>query len=119
MNVDTLRGRELDVAVARRVLGYKVEERVDATTGEKETMCRQKGGAWVPVAPYGASKGAFLNVEFELQHRGWKRRATRTVKEPTTAAEVILDHRDGRSVKAAGVSIGEALCRAALKAVAK
>jgi len=43
VNVDSLSGRELDMAVARRVLGYKVEERVNATTGEKETMCRQKG----------------------------------------------------------------------------
>ena len=62
--------------------------------------------------------GAFLNVEFELQHRGGKRRVTRTAKEPTTPAEVILDHRNGRSVHAAGASMGEALCRVALKAVA-
>ncbi len=42
----------------------------------------------------------------------------RTVKEPTTLPEVILDHGDGRSVKAVGESLSEALCRAALKAMA-
>jgi hypothetical protein len=36
------------------------------------------------VAFYGASMGASLNVEYELQHRGWRRRVTRTVNEPLT-----------------------------------
>ena len=44
------------------------------------------------MASYGASMGASLNVEYELQYRGWRRRVTGTVKEPTTPAEVILDH---------------------------
>jgi hypothetical protein len=119
MNIDALSGRELDMAVARDVLGYQVEERVNTTTGEKEAVSRQpgQGKAWVRVAFYGASRGASLNVEYELQHRGWRRRVTRTVKEPALRAEVILDQRDGRSVQAVGQSLGEALCRAALKAV--
>jgi len=121
MKIDNLTGRELDMAVARHVLGYEVEERIDTTTGEKDAVSRQRGHGkgWVRVAFYGTSLGAALNVEYELQHRGWRRRVTGTVKEPTTPAEVILDHGDGRSVKAVGGSRGEALCRAALKAVAK
>jgi hypothetical protein len=122
VNVDDLTGRELDMAVAKHVLGYAVEERINTTTGEKDAFSQQpgQGKAWVRVAFYGASMGAALNVEYELQHRGWRRRGvTGTVKEPTTLAEVILDHGDGRSVKAVGESRGEALCRAALKAVAE
>ena len=121
MKIDNLTGRELDMAVARHVLRYEVEERIDTTTGEKDAFSRPRGQGkgWVRVASYGASMGASLNVEYELQHRGWRRRVTGTVKEPTTPAEVILDHGDGRSVKAVGRSRGEALCRAALKAVAK
>ncbi|HEY6222249.1 MAG TPA: hypothetical protein VIW26_00575 [Gemmatimonadales bacterium] len=121
MGVDELTGRELDVAVARRVLGYEVEERVNTTTGEKDAFSRLpgQGKGWVRVAFYGVSLGASLNVEYELQHRGWRRRVTGTVKEPATLAEVILDHGDGRSVKAVGESRGEALCRAALKTVAE
>ena len=121
MKIDNLTGRELDMAVARHVLGYEVEERIDTTTGEKDAVSRQRGHGkgWVRVAFYGTSLGAALNVEYELQHRGWRRRVTGTVKEPTTLAEVILDHRDGRSVKAVGESRGQALCRAALKALAK
>ncbi len=119
MNVDALTGRALDMAVAKHVLGYEVEERINATTGEKDAVSRQpgQGKGWVRVAFYGASTGASLNVEYELQHRGWRRRVTQTVKEPTTLVEVILDHGDGRSVQTAGKSLGEALCRAALKAV--
>jgi hypothetical protein len=119
VNVDALTGRELDMAVAKHVLGYEIEERVDTTTGEKDAFSRPRGQGkgWVRVASYGASMGASLNVEYELQHRGWTRRVTRTVKEPTTLAEVILDHRDGRSVKAVAESLAKALCRAALKAV--
>jgi hypothetical protein len=121
MKIDTLTGRELDMAVAIHVLGYEVEERIDTTTGEKDAFSRPRGQGkgWVRVASYGASMGASLNVEYELQHRGWRRRVTGTGKEPTNPAEVILDHGDGRSVKAMGESRGEALCRAALKAVAK
>ena len=107
------------MAVAKHVLGYEVEERINTTTGEKDAFSRPRGQGkgWVRVVSYGASMGASLNVEYELQHRGWRRRATRTVKEPTTLAEVILDHRDGRTVQAQGESFSEALCKAALKAV--
>ncbi len=117
-NPDNLTGRELDMAVAHRVLRYEVEERVNAMTGEKDAVSRQpgQGKAWVRVAFYGESIGASLNVEYELQRRGWKRRATLTAKGAPTV--VILDHRDGRMVKAEGASRGEALCRAALKAAA-
>jgi hypothetical protein len=94
MKIDNLAGRKLDMAVARDVLGYEVEERVNETTGEKDAFSRPpgQGKGWVRVAFYGVSMGASLNVEYELQHRGWSRRVTRTVKEPTTLAEVILDH---------------------------
>jgi hypothetical protein len=121
MKIDNLTGRELDMAVAKHVLGYEVEERINPTTGEKDAFSRQPGHGtgWVRVAFYGASIGASLNVEYELQHRGWRRRVTGIVTEPTTLDEVILDHGDGRSVKAVGESRGEALCRAALKAVAE
>ena len=43
MKIDNLTGRELDMAVARHVLGYEVEERIDTTTGEKDAFSRPRG----------------------------------------------------------------------------
>lgn len=41
MKIDNLTGRELDMAVARHVLGYEVEERIDMTTGERDVFLQQ------------------------------------------------------------------------------
>jgi hypothetical protein len=41
MEIDNLTGRELDMAVARHLLGYEVEERIDITTGEKDAFSQQ------------------------------------------------------------------------------
>ncbi len=121
MNIETLMGRKLDMAVAQYVLGYVVEERVDPATGEKDAVSREPGMGrkWVRVAFYGSKLGATLNVEFELRRRGWKRRGVLANKYPSGVAEVILEHSDGRMVKATGGSFNEALCRAALKTVAE
>ncbi len=111
---DELSGRALDAEVARRVFGYVVEPGVNVRTDEKEYFQRTpSGGGLVRVAFYSAG-GAAINVEVELQKRGWKR-VWPAVKErgPVT---VILEHTDGRVVAAHGPE-NTALCRAALKAV--
>ena len=65
-------------------------------------------------------KSASLNVEYELSQRGWTwrhdDRPGSRWSQPGVG-RVILVHKDGRSVEAEGMSLKEALCRAAVKAV--
>jgi hypothetical protein len=113
-NVDVLAGRDLDIAVARHVLGQRVEERINTRTRERDTVYYILGGGWVRVPSYGTSIGDSSKIENALQRRGWRR------EEPSITgpvARVLLVHEDGRTVEAEGASLGEALCRAALKAV--
>jgi hypothetical protein len=60
--------------------------------------------------------GACITVELALQDRGRKRTEPRV--RATGDVRVVLEHADGRTVEALG-PVNEALCRAALKAVAK
>jgi predicted RNA binding protein YcfA (HicA-like mRNA interferase family) len=118
MNVDQLTGRELDVAVARRVFGYEVEERANTRTGEKDAVYRMAGADWVRVPFYSTSLAASVQIELELQKKGWKRQEVRGSHwDEPGGVRVVLEHADGRTVGAFG-SENEALCRAALKAVA-
>lgn len=119
MNIDELIGRQLDLAVARHVLGHEVEERPNLKTGEMDavysTSLRTSNATWVRVPFFSQSSSAALQVELVLQKRGWKR------TEPSAPAEgdvrVVLRHPDGRAVEAFG-PMNVALCRAALRAVA-
>ena len=110
--------RELDVAVARRVFGYEVEERANTRTGGKDAVYRMAGTDWVRVPFYGMSLAASVQIELELQKKGWKRQGVRAGSHWTEpgGVRVVLEHADGRTVGAFG-SESEALCRAALKAV--
>lgn len=117
MSIDELRGRELDTQVAQRVFGLQIEPRVNARTGETDYFHPLRPGAapneWVRIPFYSVSLAAAINLEVELQHRGW-RRADSNVKD-TGDVRVILQHTDGRRVEAFGRAPA-ALCRAALKA---
>lgn len=119
-NIDELTGRDLDAMVAERVLGLQVEPRANARTGENDFLYALSPGAsldeWVRVPYYTASMAASLNLEVELHKRGW-RRVDSNWKD-TGDVRVILRHTDGRRVEAFGPG-NEALCRAALKAVAQ
>jgi hypothetical protein len=59
-----------------------------------------------------------IQLEVELQQRGWTRKAS--LHDPTwdgaSDGRVVLGHVDGRRVEAVGAP-SEALCRAALKAL--
>jgi hypothetical protein len=114
VNVDDLSGRELDALVAERLFGLEVEPRTDTRTDEMDAVCRTPGGEWVRVAFYGITLSASIGVEAELQHRGWKRKAS--TSRANWNEPVVLEHSDGRTVEASGPRY-EALCRAALKAV--
>lgn len=120
-DVDSLDGRLLDAAVARYLFGFEVEERTGARSGRKEILCRQPGMQWVLCTYYAASVGASLNVEYELGKRGWtwrqEERARSRWSQPGVG-RVILEHKDGRLVEAEGANLQQALCRAAVKAVA-
>lgn len=118
---DSLSGRLLDAAVARELFGLEVEERTNDRTQRTDIVCRAPGQQWVRCAFFAESKGASLNVEYELRHRGWTwRREDRPGSRWSQpgVGRVVLDHTDGRSVEARGATINEALCRAAVKAVA-
>jgi hypothetical protein len=114
VNIDALIGRELDVAVARRVFGYEVEERANTRTGEKDAVYRLAGTDWLRVPFYSTSLAASVQIELELQKKGWKRQEARARAQGD--ALVVLKHADGRTVEAFGPE-NEALCQAALKAV--
>jgi hypothetical protein len=119
VNVDTLSGRNLDAMVAQHVFGMLVERRTNSRTGEKDFLYAVHPGQWVRVPFYTASMGASINVEVEMQKRGWKRIVLANVhRNSPNDAHVVLVHSDGREVLAAGL-LNEALCRAALKAVAQ
>jgi hypothetical protein len=67
---------------------------------------------------YSISLAASIEVELELQEKGWRRQEVRAGShwnEPG-GVRAVLEHADGRTVGAFG-SENEALCRAALKAV--
>ncbi len=118
MNVDSLGGRDLDAMVAQRVFGFTIEARTNARTGEKDYVHALVPGAppeaWVRIPFYSVSLAAAINLEVELQRRGW-RRVDSNVKD-TGDIRVILQHTDGRRVDAFGRA-PVALCRAALKAL--
>src|SRR5713101_5177867 len=114
MNPDELTGRELDALVAERLFGLEVEPRTNTRTDEMDAVCRTPGGQWVRVAFYGIALSASIGVEVELQHRGWKRKAS--TSRANWNEPVVLEYGDGRTVEASGPRY-EALCRAALKAV--
>jgi hypothetical protein len=67
---------------------------------------------WVRVPFYSISLAASIEVELELQKKGWKRQEVRAGshwQEPG-GLRVILEHADGRTVGAFGLE-NEALCR--------
>ena len=119
-DIDGLEDRALDAAVARYLFGLEVEDRIIARTHEKDVVCRQPGKDWNRCDNYASSVRASLNVENELAKHGW------TLRRPVRAGvgwkpedgRVLLEHTDGRIVEAEGASVNEALCRAALRAVA-
>lgn len=118
MSIDELTGRELDAAVAQRVFGLQVDKRTNPLTGEPEYVHPLRPGAppeeWIRIPFYSVSLAAAINLEVELQRRGW-RRVDSNVKD-TGDIRVILQHTDGRRVNGFGRA-PVALCRAALKAL--
>lgn len=114
-NLDALSGRALDAAVAHDVFGLEVEQRTNARTGETDFVCREPGKQWVRVPYYATSFSASLKVGDALRQRGWNWWFPPIA---VPVVEVPITHEDGRTVKAEGASTGEALCRAALKALA-
>ncbi len=117
MNADTLSGRDLDAMVAQHVFGLLIERRTNSRTGERDFLYAVHPGQWVRVPFYTASMAASINVEVEMQKRGWKRIVLASVhRKAPNDAHVVFVHSDGRKVSAAGI-LNEALCRAALKAM--
>ncbi len=118
VNPDDVSGRDLDAMVAQHVFGLVVEPRVNASTGERDVLYPLPSGDWVRVPFYTASLAASMLVELKLKDHGWKRVGEQSRPASSHDVRVVLVHRDGRSVAAAG-PFETALCRAALKALAR
>ena len=126
-DIDTLTGRPLDAMVAQHVFGLEVVEQPNGGTGVRDYFQRGSGSQdWESVPTYSteADMAAAILLEMELRKCGWRR------EPPAWHAygghvmvflgehvQVVLRHSDSRAVVATGM-VNEALCRAAIKAVA-
>ena len=118
MDIQSLSGRDLDAMVAQHVFGLVVEPRDNSRTGQHEFVYEVHPGQWVRVAYYASSMSASITLEVALKDRGWTRKAGAGGNWSGPGdVHVILEHTDGRTVEATG-RLNEALCRAALKAIA-
>ena len=119
VDIDNLSGRDLDAVVAEHVFGLQIKPGVNVRTSEKDFLYALPSGDWVRVAYYSGSMSASLTVEVEMKKRGWTRKEWLGVDhwDAPGNVRVTLEHSDGRSVQAVG-SLNEAICRAALKALA-
>ena len=112
-------GRVLDALIAQNVFGLTVEPRNSTRTGETDYFRPLHPGAppqeWMRIPFYSVSLAAAINLDVELQRRGWRR--VDSNDKDTGDIRVILQHTDGRRVDGYGRA-PVALCRAALKALA-
>jgi hypothetical protein len=123
VNIDELRGRQLDLMIARHVFGHEVEEHPNIRTGEVDAVyspsLRTSNATWVRVPSYCKTPAALMQVEVEVQKRGWKRTEAPLGSVGSDGdVRVVLENTEGRTVEASG-SLNEAICRAALKAALK
>lgn len=120
MNPDELIGRALDATIAQRLFGLEVQERRNSRTGQLDVVYRiGRDDSWYLVPQYSLAMAPSITLENELTQKGWHRvrLATDPLPVPGEPSSVKLRHDDGRIVEAIGLG-EEALCRAALKAVA-
>ena len=112
-----LSGRALDLAVARQVFGFAVEESVTTGPLEPDAVYRLADGQCVRVPAYSSSLTASTQLASHLARLGWKYREERRSKwDAPVPVRVVMRHADGRTVEAVGAQY-EALARAAVKAV--
>jgi hypothetical protein len=118
MNPDNLSGRALDAAVARYVFGLEVEGRTNARTGDRDWVCREPESDWNRVAFYG-SLGASIKLELRLADLSWKVKPSPFGWTPDASGVALVTLLNGgRQVDTSGGTFEEALCRAAIKAIA-
>jgi hypothetical protein len=118
VSIDELSGRALDAAIAHDVFGLEVEERANARTGERDWVCRKLARDWNRVAFYG-SLGASIKLEVKLAELGWKVKPWPFGRNPAPSGSVLVALVNGKQqVDASGHTFEEALCRAAVAAVA-
>jgi hypothetical protein len=105
VNIDELSGRQLDLAVARLMFGAEVEEHPNLRTGEMDAVyspsLRSSNSTWVRVPSYSRTPKASIQVEVELQKRGWKRKQAPggSPGDEQGNVPVVLQHADGRIVE--------------------
>jgi hypothetical protein len=118
VNIDELRGRELDAEVARRVMRLTVMQRANADGGV-EYVYDGPSGQPLRVPLYCASPAACAQIEATLKTRGWKRTVRSADEHPGHGMLTTVEYENPdreQQVEAVGASFEEAVCRAALKA---
>jgi hypothetical protein len=120
VRTEDLSARALDAAIARHLLGYEVEGRCNARTGELDYVCRRAGQEWQQVSFYScANEFMALAVEFKLSDFGWHLSpASEARRDATSPVRVVLE-RDGTQVEGTAGTFEAALCVAALRAVGR
>ncbi len=119
-DIDTLSGRALDAALAQRLFGYEVKERLNGRTHQPEFLRRLDNDQWVVIPYYSTRLSASLEVGERLHRLGWTVDETLSNRRKDVAAlyRVALNGPQGKQVAASGESWELALARAALRAVA-
>jgi hypothetical protein len=120
VSFDELNTRALDAAIARHLLGYEVEARRNARTGELDYVCRRAGQEWQRV-PFFSSANAImaLVVEFKLSDFGWRLTPGSEARRQATGLVRVVLERDGEQVAGTAGTFEAALCVAALRAVGR
>jgi hypothetical protein len=117
VNANEYGTRQLDAAIARHLLGYEVEGRRNARTGELDYVCRRAGQEWKRVAFFSCANAILaLAVEFKLSDFGWRLTPASEARRQATGHVRIVLERDGTQVEGTGWSFEAAPCVAALKA---
>ncbi len=126
MNPDALSGRDLDASIATELFGFIVKRlEVHSRSGTSEALYDagpdEEHPVWVRVPYYSSTLSASTQVELELRNRGRKLQEPRGATSwdsPGDVLVVLVQADGGRTVQATG-RLEEALCRAALKALAR
>lgn len=94
-----MNARSLDAAIARHLLGYEVEPRHNARTGELDYVCRRAGQEWQRVSFYSSANAIMaLAVEFKLSDLGWKLTPASEARGNATGHVRVLLEREGAQV---------------------
>jgi hypothetical protein len=114
VSIEALSGRILDAAIARHLLGYQVEARLNAHAGALDYVERREGEDWSRVPCFSEAGNYWsLAVEFKLSDFGWHLTPASKARRQTTGSVRVVLERDGSQVEGTASTFEAALCVAA------